>query len=232
MEDEENDRSKRNNDPRYDPLHRTKPLYSQIQEACQTFYQPRKNVSIDERMVASKARIGMKQYMKDKPKKWGYKLWVLADSSNGYTYRFSIYAGRRTAATERGLTFDVVDSLMQPLLNQGYNLFTDNFYSSPDLFAYLFENGTLACGTVRENRRGYPKLAGNGFVRADPRGHTKWLRNGHLLFVKWRDTRDVNVLSTIHSGTESVPIQRNTKDPVTREYVALNLLKTYRNPRV
>ena len=36
-------------------------------------------------MVASKARVFKKQYIKDKPTKWGFKFWVLADSKNGYT---------------------------------------------------------------------------------------------------------------------------------------------------
>jgi hypothetical protein len=36
-------------------------------------------------MVKSRHRSGIRQYIRDKPTKWGIKLWVLADSSNGYT---------------------------------------------------------------------------------------------------------------------------------------------------
>ena len=45
---------------------------------------------MDERMVRSKHRSGMRQYNKDKPTKWGLKLWVLADSDTGYTYNFNV----------------------------------------------------------------------------------------------------------------------------------------------
>ena len=69
--------------PEYDPLHRLKPLQATIKEACKAMWQPRKDISIDERMVATKAKIGLRQYMKAKPTKWGVKLFVLADSSNG-----------------------------------------------------------------------------------------------------------------------------------------------------
>ena len=223
-EDERQAALKRAGDPLYDSLHKLQPLYSQIQAVCQVFYQPYKHVSIDERMVAFKGRISFKQYMKDKPTKWGYKLWVLADSRNGYTFRFDIYAGKRNTATNRGLTFDVIDNLMQPLLNQGYNMYCDNYYTSPELFNYLFDHGTPACGTVRENRKGYPKAAVNGLGKRDARGDYKWIRIERLLFVKWKDTRDVSVLSTIHNGNDHVNIQRNTKN-ADGEYVPLALVK-------
>lgn len=46
-------------------------------------YQPFQCLSINKRMVKSKARCHLIQYIKNKPCKWGFKYWVLADSS-GY----------------------------------------------------------------------------------------------------------------------------------------------------
>ena len=224
-EDEENDRRKRANDPRYDNLHKLKPLIDQIAGSCQRLYVPRRNISIDERMVASKARIGIKQYMKDKPSKWGYKLWIAACSTTGYTWRFELYAGKRHTNTNRGLSFDVVDNLMTPVLNKGYMVYMDNFYSSPELYDYLADNGTIAVGTLRENRRGFPKNGRNALARGDPRGTIKWIRLERLLFVQWRDTKDVTVLSTLHSGTEFVHTERNSKNKNTGVHEVLNLTK-------
>ena len=48
-------------------------------------------MSVDERMVRCKHRSGIRQYMKDKPTKWGVKLWVLADSDIGYTVDLNVY---------------------------------------------------------------------------------------------------------------------------------------------
>jgi hypothetical protein len=44
-------------------------------------------------MVKSKGRSGMRQFIKDKPTRWGFKLWVLAESSTGYTIDFNVYTG-------------------------------------------------------------------------------------------------------------------------------------------
>ncbi len=68
----------------HDRLFRVRPLVDTIRHACKAIY-PRKNLAVDERMVACKANTGMTQYMKAKPTRWGFKVFVLADSSNGYT---------------------------------------------------------------------------------------------------------------------------------------------------
>jgi hypothetical protein len=43
---------------------------------------------IDEMMIKLKRRSPLKQYIKQKPIKRGYKVWVLADISTGYVYDF------------------------------------------------------------------------------------------------------------------------------------------------
>lgn len=91
-------------------------------------------------MVATKAKIGIKQYMKNKTTKWGYKLFVLADSSNGYTCEFSIYEGKARTISGNGLSFDgVVNFLHVPYLGTGYNVYVDNFYTSAKLFRHLHD---------------------------------------------------------------------------------------------
>lgn len=69
----------------------------------------------------------MCQFCKDKPVNFGCKLWVLADSLNGYTLNVDVYWGKlSTSVPENGLAYDVVFKLMSSLLNQGYELYVDN----------------------------------------------------------------------------------------------------------
>ncbi|KAI0210139.1 hypothetical protein LSAT2_005143, partial [Lamellibrachia satsuma] len=59
-----------------------------------------------------------------------------------------------------GQAHGVVMDLMRKanLLNKGYHLFTDNFYTKPVLATTLMQAGTLLTGTVRANSRGLPTL--------------------------------------------------------------------------
>ena len=54
-------------------------------------------------MLAFKGQVGMKQYIKDEPTKWGFKLWILAGSNLGYTYKFQVYTGKRLTPTTNRL---------------------------------------------------------------------------------------------------------------------------------
>ncbi len=71
-------------------------------------------------MVKSNGSSGIRQYMHNKPCKWGYKFWVLANKP-GYTYNFDLYSGDSNDKSENNLRYgigcDVVFKLMQPLLD-------------------------------------------------------------------------------------------------------------------
>ena len=136
-------------------LRKVQPLVDHVKCKCYEFYQPRQQVAVDECMVKSKARSHLIQYMRNKPVKWGFKFWVIADMT-GYILNFNVYTGRSADRMDYGLSHDVVMELTQPLVFQGYKVYLDNFYSSPELFDHLLECGITATGTFRANRRGLP----------------------------------------------------------------------------
>ena len=117
-----------------DKLHKVCPLYDYIHRKCEELYQPHREISVDERMVRSKGRFSFPQYIKSKTTKWGFKLWCVCDSHNGYTCGFSVYHNKNgEVPSKNGLGYDVVTLLLKSYYLQGYCLFIDNFYTSPKL---------------------------------------------------------------------------------------------------
>ncbi|KAL1267144.1 hypothetical protein QQF64_002819 [Cirrhinus molitorella] len=158
--DKDNDRKRGTSE--HERLFRVRPLMDTIRHACKAIYHPRKNLAVDERMVACKANTGMTQYMKAKPTRWGFKLFVLADSSNGYTVDFAVYTGKNNFPTGHGLSYDALTSLLDhTVLGSGYHVYMDNFYTSPKLLTDLFALKFGACGTYRDNRKDCPRNAAN-----------------------------------------------------------------------
>ena len=97
--------------------------------------------------------------MAKKPVKWGIKAFVLADARNGYVSRFQIYTGKNSAIAVQGpgLCTRVVLELLDGLETKGLKVYVDNYYTSPALFLALYDKGVNACGTVRPNRKYFPK---------------------------------------------------------------------------
>ena len=174
---------------------------------------------MDERIVKSKHRSGIRQYIKNKPVKFGLKLWVIADSRSGYTYDFSVYTGSKERnpnaiqVSSKGLGYDVVRELCKPLEGQGYHIFFDNFYTSKTLVQDLFECKLPSSGTTCENRRGFPVTLKDGkqWARKVDRGSMRWQREGNLLALQWKDTKVVTMLTTIDNASEYVNVTRKIK---------------------
>ena len=97
-------------------------------------YIPHTQVTIDEAIIPFKGRLSFKQYMKDKPVKWGIKVFVLSDAHNGYVYRLQVYTGKNldSSVSDVGLCTRVVLELMSGLENYHNELFTDNYTSIYD----------------------------------------------------------------------------------------------------
>lgn len=68
----------------------------------------RQHLSIDERMGASKERLGLKQYNQSKPIRWGIKMFAPADSQSGYTCHYAVYEWKAHNNSGKGLSFGIV----------------------------------------------------------------------------------------------------------------------------
>lgn len=200
-----------------DLLKKIRPLQEYIKKKCLNLYQPLQNLSVDERMVKSKARCHLIQYMKNKPCKWGFKYWVIADPS-GYTVDFELYTEQKG---ENGLAYDVVMTLCQNFKFQGYSLYVDNFYTGVALFENLAKIGISATGTLRTDPRGVPNVVKRLQKALSesrvPRGDGYYIRATSLAYVCWRDKRIVTAMSAAlpGHGEEFVERRVKTKEGVT-----------------
>ena len=162
-----------------DKLFKFRYIIDNIRQSFKEHYGPHEHISVDKAMIPFKGRLSFKQYMKDKPVKFGIKMWVLADSVTAYCHNFDIYVGRFTQGVNRftqgvnrftqgvnrftqgvnrffGSSGQVVISLTRHLQDEGRTVYTENFYTSPILAHYLESKGIYTCGTVRCHRKGSP----------------------------------------------------------------------------
>ena len=101
----------------------------------------------------------------------------------------------------------VVMRLVDPIKGRGHHVYMDNYYTSPQLFSDLHDNGFGACGTVRINHRGLPAALKEN-VR---KGEMKVIQmDNSMLAIKWMDKRAVTALTTIHDNTSVAVERRNT----------------------
>ena len=108
------------------------------------------------------------------------------------------------------MTHAVVMKLVDPVKNRGHHVYTDNFYTSPILFADLRRNGCGACGTLRLNRKGIPPE----IKRPISKGETKVVDvDDTMKVIKWSDKREVTLLTTIDQPGHVSVQRRNRHTP-------------------
>ena len=96
----------------------------------------RKNVkSIDEKIIPTKSRARIRQYVPMKPHKWGIKAWARCGVS-GILYDFDIYLEPDTDMYKKyGKVGEVVLKLVETLpKNVGHKVYMENLFSSINLF--------------------------------------------------------------------------------------------------
>ncbi|GBO18512.1 PiggyBac transposable element-derived protein 2 [Araneus ventricosus] len=224
-----NEKEIRRGEPGHDKLFKIRPVINSLLE---TFSSVRfeESLSIDEQMCATKVKHHLRQYMKNKPHKWGYKLFVLC-STSGFAYNFEIYSGQENSPESRlptepdlGASSNVVVKLTRDIpKNMNHKLYFDNYYSCVPLLVYLHKQGILSLGTARRNRIPNCKLPTEKELKKFPRGSSdEFVTNVDGVDVSsviWKDNRCVVFLSTFTAKLPEKKVKRFERSTKTHKEV-------------
>ena len=122
----------------------------------QRFYIPEDTLTVDEQLVGYRGKIPGRTYIPSKPRKYGIKIFWLCEAKSGFPLNASIYVGKVGNEVYRNLGKDVVLELCQPYNGSGWDVVTDNFFTSHSLAVALLKVNLTLLGTIRCNRKEIP----------------------------------------------------------------------------
>ena len=140
-------------DPEPDKFYKVRPLFDNLNTKLRIFSNG-PNISIDESIVVYFGFHEAKQYIENKPHKYGFKMYV-ACKPDGTVLYVEPYSGKSTLIPEYGLgkSSDIVYHMhVKRNFSPGCNIFVDNYFMSPQLLHTFSQNKLGLTGTMRMNR--------------------------------------------------------------------------------
>ncbi|XP_068619896.1 LOW QUALITY PROTEIN: piggyBac transposable element-derived protein 4-like [Battus philenor] len=180
-----------------------RPLIDVLNATFQKYYSSKEGVCVDESQVPFRGQIIFRQYNKSKRHKYGMKLFKLC-TVPGYTCKLNLCSGKNIVSINT-TPKNVVMALCENIFDKGHTLATDNWYTSLELAYRLLVKQNLI-GTLRKNRRGLPKAVVDSKLQ---KGETMAMENeDEVTVLKWKDKRDMLMLSTKHSDKIAVVVKK------------------------
>ncbi|XP_063741958.1 piggyBac transposable element-derived protein 4-like [Eleginops maclovinus] len=138
-----------------DKLAAIRDVWDKWVEILPLLYNPGPHVTVDERLVPFRGRCPFRQYMPNKPAKYGIKIWAACDAKSSYAWNMQVYTGKLPGGTsEKNQGMRVVLEMSEGL--QGHNITCDNFFTSYRLGDELQKRKLTMLGTVRRNKPELP----------------------------------------------------------------------------
>ena len=184
-----------------DRLYNIRPFIDAVSKKVRSVM-PGEKMSIDEQVIPFKGKSRLRQYNPKKPKKWGYKVFVLS-GVNGLIHNFEVYTGKIDPCPgqpDLKPSANIVLRLLASIPRMiWHKVFFDNWFTGMELQVALWKQGIACVGTVRANRLCGCKLPDDKVLRKKGRGamvlQTVTIYGVDLRAVKWFDNRGVTLLS-------------------------------------
>eukprot|EP00808_Paulinella_micropora_P010694 g19310.t1 len=186
---------KSSSNPDYDRLHHVRPFVDNLNEVSKT--------------MMSLGDVLSCVYMKDKPGKYGFKVYQANDPESGFAYHLKVYAGAQTLTpvqqSGNGATFDLIMAMVDECKTQkGTVWVTDRYYSSLLLCHELHRKyEQYLIGTIMANRLYGAKDVLDEIKTTEPRGtmNSCYMEDGPPVIVaRWKDRRVCTFVSSVQGG--------------------------------
>lgn len=142
-----------------DKLAPIRELIEEFVQASQQCYSVGEYVTLDEMLDPFRGKCSFRQYMPNKPAKYGIKIQALVDARLFYTINLEVYVGVQPAgpyAVDNSTTA-VTKRMIQPISGTGRNVTMDNWYTSVPLAEDLLTQHNLTVvGTIKKNKPEIP----------------------------------------------------------------------------
>ncbi|MEL7307968.1 MAG: hypothetical protein AAGK05_08885, partial [Pseudomonadota bacterium] len=194
-----------------DKLYKLRPLINSLNKKFGDHFVPEQHLSYDESMIRYFGSHGIKQFIANKPIRFGYKCWSL-NSSNGYLLSFEVYQGKSVSSDRQQYEkcfgkstaplFSFLDLLPDNKRLLPYLIYFDNLFTSLKTLVELSNRGYGGTGTWRENR--IPKscpISSKASLSNSDRGAMSFASDAttNVVIAHWKDNKVVTVGSNCHS---------------------------------
>ena len=194
-----------------DPIYKLRPLFLFLLPAWQKHYRFSKRLTIDESMIKYNGRLSFKQYIMNKPVKWGIKAYTFCNSYNGYCYNIKVFCGKKTTPLSEKLSKS--ESIVLNFVTDDFGwkdfsgsmIYIDNYYMGPNLLHELSKCKIGCVGTAKKNR--ILSSSTSELPSKLEKGELKYYSNSpdnSLLLCIWQDRGTVRLLSNVHQPITTV----------------------------
>lgn len=206
--DHKNTRSERQATDKLAPIREIWDIFIQN---CTNNYEPSNNCTIGEQLVSFRGRCLFSIYMKNKPERYGMKIFMLNDSETFYMLAAIPYVGKVEPTANDSVPAYFVKALVdQASLSGTWRTITmDNWFTSISLFETLERDYQLrAVGTIRKNKREIPStLKAKSAV-----GSARFVFLDNLTLVSYTPRKNKKVL-LLSSAHHTAAINNETRKP-------------------
>ena len=212
-----------------DKIYKVRLMLNTLLKKFQKEIKPNQHLSLDEGMLPTKNRLGIKQYIKDKPTKWGIKSFLLCESDTGYIINAEIYTGAAEITDDTlGMAGNTAVRLVKNCKLDGkcYIVVMDRFYNSVILSKYLMnELKTGVVGTIQQNRKHFPKALKE--KRKMAQGESVYRCGSNITCLVWQDRKPISFISNYHNPEDVSTGNRRNKDGTVQEITMPHMVKDY-----